>query len=315
MKLTGLKFILLVFMIHVFFACNKNETNSDNIIDTQQEPTTKPTPPPTPAPTTPEPTPAPGNGSDEIDPLYYRWYYKGNVTENSVSSKAEICPEDFEVDGLCKKPLSFCQRKISLYACYPEDLQIRITGKVVDENNNPIPGVKIIGSYGYIIYDEMATKTKADGSFLLKNSNSCFPLVHALKDGYLNMDGFYQAIQLSKCKADNFIGASGLVIQLKKTSRSVPDAISTISTESSCRIAGKVLTVNGQGLAGVKVRNGNGSAVTNNEGIYIIEKDQKCDNFCSLYKEGYVAYFPSHESSAIVSCFEARPADVILTKK
>ncbi|MBL7543139.1 MAG: hypothetical protein JNL11_04950, partial [Bdellovibrionaceae bacterium] len=128
-----LKIIFTVVSSGIFLACQENRSEEKNL------------PPPLfEKPVTP---PSPPSIEDDENGIY-RWHYKGGVDSFSSDVVPAECPADFVVDGTCDSALTLCKKKISLYGCYPENLEIRITGKVLDENNQPIENVKINGSLG-----------------------------------------------------------------------------------------------------------------------------------------------------------------------
>lgn len=310
----GMMFIAISAGINL--SCSKNNSQESLPVNNQtpEKPTPKPAPTPTPGPIISEPD---ENNNNEEEKIIYQWYYKGAVDVETPVNDIKDCPADFIVEGQCEKPLTLCKRKINLYACYPENLEVRITGRVVDENNRPIENVKINGSLGYDGFDEYGTTfTKKNGLFVLKISNSCVPLIHALKDAYTNSVGRPLTGAFTKCRVDNFIGAKDIVMHLKKADRTLNNLAQPISEPQKCRIVGKVFSSDGKGLMGVKVYNGRGNVESDKDGNYILEKNEKCENYCTLSKEGFSVIYPEESKyNAVVSCFQGQPADVIFKVK
>lgn len=261
-------------------------------------------------PEKPSPSPDPESPDHDDEKTNYQWFYKGVIDEYPHPDNLKDCPTNFSLDGSCEIPMSECKRKINIYSCYPENLEVRITGKVLDENNLPIENVKINGSLGYDGYNEYGTAfTKKNGSFILKIVNSCVPLIFALKDSYTNNTGKPHTSALTQCKIENFAGANNLVLRLKKSIRTINNIVEPISEQKKCRIVGRVADSNGVGLPGVNVFNGKSVGESDQHGIYTLEKNEKCDNYCFFRKKNYTQISPEEGNS--VSCYQGRPADVI----
>lgn len=294
------KIIFTIVSSGIFLACQENRSEEKNL------------PPPLfEKPVTP---PSPPSIEDDENGIY-RWHYKGGVDSFSSDVVPAECPADFVVDGTCDSALTLCKKKISLYGCYPENLEIRITGKVLDENNQPIENVKINGSLGVPGYDEIGeTYTKKSGKFILKIQNFCVRIVVAFKDGYVSSSGKNNATTLTYCEVENFVGAKDLILHLKKAPRTSQN-VDVKSEEQFCRIVGKVFNNDGSGLPEVTITNGKQSVLSDNDGNYVIEKKEKCDNHCTLSKQNYSSVFPEKSDSAVVSCFLGQPNDVVFESK
>lgn len=281
----------------IFLSCNKNSAKEKEIIPPLIE--------------KPNPSQPSQPIEEEIDITTYRWYYKGGVDGVSSTTEIKSCPTDFMVDGVCDSALTLCKNKISLYACYPENLEIHIKGKILDENNHPIENVKIQGSLGVPDYDEIGEAyTRKSGKFTFKISNFCVHLISAFKDGYVSSLGEPYVTTSTQCKVEDFIGAKDLTINLKKIPRSIQN-IEAKSEANFCRIVGRVTNADGSGLSGVKISNGRYSTLSGMDGNYSIEKQEKCNNYCTLGKKGYRSIFPEKRDSAVVSCFLGQPGDVV----
>lgn len=294
------KIIFVIISCGIFLSCQENKNSKNDVT----EPLAR-------KPQSPIPTPE----SEEEEKEIYRWYYKGSIDNFSSSDEIKECPTEFLVDGICNSALSLCKKKITVYACYPENLEIRVTGKVLDENNQPIENVKIYGSLGFADYSNIGESySKKTGKFILKVENYCVRIVVALKDGYVSLLGRPNGMALTRCKTENFAGAKDITIHLKKVPRT-PNTIEAKSEERFCRVVGKVLNSDGSGLPGVKVANGKQSTLSDQDGNYIIEKQEKCDNYCTLWKENYRSIFPVKNNRAVVSCFLGQPNDVVFESK
>ncbi len=247
-------------------------------------------------------------------PLVYTWFYKGVYNRNNKAAEdlPPLCPENFQVEGLCEQPLEQCLRGESLYACYPKDLELRIQGRVVDEEGNPLRGAQIFSTYPMAGFpDTWQAESRRSGNFLVRTQSYCLEVLSASKDGYVAVNNSPQDTRLSGCKVDNFQGARGLTFRLKKAERTFKNQPG-LSTATNCELMGRVVDTDGDPLEGVQVFNGRGESITNKEGVYKILKSEACSRFCTARKRGFRPVEPLKGASAITSCFDAEPADMIL---
>lgn len=242
--------------------------------------------------------------------LKYVWYYKGESLE--PNSSLSNCPENFNLDGICSEKLALCQRGTSIYACYPKDLEIRISGKVIDENGLPIRGAHIFEvSSGFDYWERWKSQSKEDGSFLVRSNGICIKLISASLDGYETISGHAHDIKYANCKNEEFRGSDSMVFVLKKINRSVTKGDEG-SSEHFCRIRGRVINPQGIGIEAVKINNGTVKTLSDANGYFEIQKQESCDRFCTYRKNGFISATFKDSATGISSCLEGLPGDVIL---
>jgi hypothetical protein len=297
------KFIFLLFLVSInLFSVSCSETKSA-FKDKPKVPL---------KPEDPNPT---DESENQESPLQYAWYFKEDFSIENHKN-LPLCPDDFALDETCTSPLTHCARGQGVYSCYPENLEIRVSGSVVDQNGVPLRGVQIFNVNSLAsTKDEWVSESKKSGKYLVKFYGGCSSLLSASKDGYVSSENAKAYdLKLSMCESKDFKGSTNIQFTLKQIPRTTNLSEIPVSSHNMCKITGRVIDTLGNGIPDVIVINGHEKVLTDNFGNYLLFKDESCSRFCVVKKAGYRNPDNSLGSTAMASCYSAQPGDIVMEK-
>lgn len=253
------------------------------------------------------------------DPEVTIWFYQESREENDPMADFNECQAPFTIGSLCSSKGDLCHVNNHLYLCSPQDLMVRIRGKVLDEKNEPVVNALVMGGLGFSGYTNLSeSKTNERGEFVVKAQNMCLSVVNALKEGYAAPSGFIYSSALTGCRTENYTGAQDIIINMKKMARTVPAnrEFHGINSVEQCHLIGKVVDSTGQPAPGKSVamtwpENKNpqpivAPLITDQEGLYEGTLPYACPQVC--YIKGNHS---RREFRTKASCETGHPADLL----